>query len=75
MGFVVRCTMILLDKEQIRDGLPVKPGGQEHTGTWLIGLQDACVPQALRQGFLHLLWTHARFEGQSLLFRHSYGRQ
>lgn len=52
-------------------GFPVKPCLHTHIGLWLITLQFAFTPQAVRHGLEHFFSTHARFAGHSELTTHS----
>lgn len=52
-------------------GLPLYPGKHEHDGAWLETWHSALSPQVPGHGSRHLLLTHARSRGQSVLRTHS----
>jgi len=60
--------------KQATNGSPVKLGGHEHMGLWLIVSHLALEPHNVRQGSLHLYEMHARLKAHSALTVHS-GRQ
>lgn len=53
------------------NGSPVKSLGQTHIGVWLTTRHSALFPHEPTQGFAHLLFIHAKWEGHSLLLMHS----
>lgn len=52
-------------------GSPLNSLGQLHIGLWLTTWQCASRPQVPGQGFIHFWFTHASFNGHSLLVTHS----
>lgn len=62
---------LLCSSRQTVEGFPTYPGRQVHLGWWRVTWQMALRPHDPGQGSAHLLLTHARFVGHSLLTRHS----
>lgn len=56
---------------QEKNGSPVKPGGQEHVGMWLMTEQSAPVPHVPGHGSAHLKRIQASAGAQSGFVSHS----